>query len=134
MATILTGDAAHEVDASAAAGTLLLDPATLQDVTGWELKPEGLCCGDICVPTRNRPDLEVDGGIDLRVVADLLGRPLAVDDETQTFALGESPAQRATQLSEGALDGLVLRDIDGQPFQWAALGRKKKVLVTWASW
>jgi hypothetical protein len=134
MATILTGDAAHEVDAGAAPGTLLLDPANLEDLTGWELKPEGLCRGDICVPTRHRPDIEADGQIDLRVFADLLARPLAVDDETQTAAIGESPAHRESQLDEGALDGLVLRDADGEPFRWDSIGRKKKVLVTWASW
>jgi hypothetical protein len=55
MATILTGEDTHEVDAIARPATLLLDPATLRDVTGWELKPEGLCRDDVCVPTRSLP-------------------------------------------------------------------------------
>ena len=82
MATILTGEETHEVGAVARPATLLLDPTTLREVTGWELKPEGLCRDDVCVPTRGRADVHVDG----------------------------------------------------RPFSWPALGRKKKVLVTWASW
>jgi hypothetical protein len=134
MATILTGDGTHEVDAVARPATLLLDPPTLREVTGWELKPEGLCHDDVCVPTRSRPDVHVEGRIDLRVVTDLLDRPLAFDADTAVAAIGESAATRAAQLAEGHLDDIVLHDVDGRPFSWPEIGRKKKVLVTWASW
>jgi hypothetical protein len=134
MATILTGEDTREVDAVARPTTLLLDPATLRAVTGWELKPEGLCRDDVCVPTRARPDLHVDGRVDLRVVTELLGRPLVVDADTAVAAIGESAATRAAQLAAGRLDDIVLQDVDGRRFSWPAIGRKKKVLVTWASW
>ncbi len=134
MATILTGEDTSEVDAIARPATLLLEPATLRDVTGWELKPEGLCRDDVCVPIRNRSDVQIDGHVDLRVVTELLGRPLAIDEETAVAAIGESAATRAAQLAEGHLADLVLHDVDGRPFSWPAIGRKKKVLVTWASW
>jgi hypothetical protein len=134
MAKILTGEDTHEVDAVARPATLLLEPATLREVTGWELKPEGLCRDDVCVPTRSRPDVRVDGRVDLRVVADLLDRPLAIDADTAVAAIGESAATRAAQLAEGRLDDIVLQDLDGRSFSWPEIGRKKKVLVTWASW
>jgi hypothetical protein len=134
MATILTGEETHEVGAVARPATLLLDATTLRDVTGWELKPEGLCRDDVCVPTRGRADVHVDGRVDLRVVTELLGRPLAIDADTAVAAIGESAATRAAQLAEGRIDDVVLHDVDGRPFSWPALGRKKKVLVTWASW
>ena len=134
MATILTGDGTHEVDAVARPATLLLDPPTLREVTGWELKPEGLCHDDVCVPTRSRPDVRVDGRVDLRVVAELLGRPFVLDEPNAVAAVGESAATRATQLAEGRLDDIVLHDVDARPVPWSAIGRKKKVLVTWASW
>jgi hypothetical protein len=134
MATILTGEDTYEVDAIARPATLLVEPATLREVTGWELKPEGLCRDDVCVPTGKRPDVRVDGRVDLRVVTELLGRPLAIDEETAVATIGESAATRAAQLAEGRLADIVLHDVDGRPFSWPTIGRKKKVLVTWASW
>jgi hypothetical protein len=134
MATVLTGDEVHDVEAEARPGTLLLTPGALQEVTGWDLKPEGLCRADVCVPTRSRADVQVDERVDLRVVAELLGRPLAIDDDTAVAALGESAATRTAQLASGRVDDLVLHDLDGKPFSWSSLGRKKKLLVTWASW
>jgi hypothetical protein len=134
MAIVLTGEQIHDVDAVVRPGTLLLAPASVPEVTGWELKPEGLCREDVCVPTHSRPDVQVDGRVDLHVVAELLGRPLAIDEETGVAALGESSATRAAQIASGRVDDLVLHDVDGKPVSWSSLGRKKKVLVTWASW
>src|SRR5439155_22130569 len=104
------------VEADARPGTLLLSRAVLREFTGWELKPEGLCRADVCVPTHSRPDVQVDGRVDLRVVAELLGRPLAIDEDTAVAALGESAATRAAQLASGRVDDLFLHDIDGKPF------------------
>ena len=134
MTTILIDDRTLDVDAVVRAGTLLLTSTTLRDVCGWELKAEGLCRDDVCVPTRSRPDVEVDGLVDLGVVADVLGRPLVFDDDASVAALGESAATRAAQLADARVDDLALRDLDGGTFVWASIGGKKKVLVAWASW
>ena len=134
MATILTDDGTYEVEAVARPGTLLVPEGALPGLTGWQLNPEGLCRGDVCVPTRSRPELRVDDRIDLQVVAELLAQPLVVDDDTATAALGASSTVRAEQLADGRVDDLALRDVDGNAFAWAGIGRKKKVLVTWASW
>jgi hypothetical protein len=108
----------------------LVDTDTLARTTGWELKPEGLCRGEVCVPTHGHPEVSVDGRVDLRVVASLLRRPLALDEETGDAVLGDSEQH----VSYGRLDDLELRDRAGAPFEWRAIGRKKKVLVAWASW
>jgi len=126
---LLTDEGAFDVDAS-----LLVDEPTLADATGWDLKPEGLCRADVCVPTRAYPEVHVDGRIDLRVIAQLLDRPLAVDAKTGDAVLGESAAARAAALQDARIDDLVLNDFDGKPFSWSTIGRKKKVLVAWASW
>ncbi len=49
-------------------------------------------------------------------------------------AIGESAVTRAAQLAAGRVDDIVLHDVDGRQFSWRAIGPKKKVLVTWASW
>jgi hypothetical protein len=59
-----------------------------------------------------------------------LRRPLAFDDETGFAVMGRAIEPAAT----GRVDDLELHDADGKPFGWRTLGRKKKVLVAWASW
>lgn len=134
MAVVLRDEQIYEVDALARPGTLLLAPASFTEATGWEHKSEGLCRGAVCVPTKTRPDLVVAGRIDLRVAADVLQRPLAIDDPTGVAVLGESAAARADEIGRGVLPDIELHDLRGNPFRWSRLGRKKKVLVAWASW
>ncbi len=133
MATILTGEATHEVDVPVDTDAVLITPDDLREVTGWELKPEGLCRGGVCVPARGR-DPRRGERIDLGVVAELLAQPIAIDDDTGTIALAGSPATRVEQFSSRALDDLVFRDVDGTPFAWESIGRRKKVVAAWASW
>ena len=134
VATIVTDDGTVDVDAVARPGTLLLSPDSVRAVTGWELKPEGLCRGEVCIPVPARAPLEIDGRVDLRAVAELLRRPFAIDDETQAAALGASAATRCEELNERAVGDFTLHDVNGHAVQWSSFGRKKKVLVAWASW
>src|SRR5580693_3801143 len=46
----------HRVAGAAKGGRLLADPASFATELGWELKAEGLCRGDVCVPVPD-PDL-----------------------------------------------------------------------------
>jgi hypothetical protein len=135
MITILTEAGVAEVDDAEVRGeTVLVDAGSLEQAIGWELKPEGLCRGDVCVPTRARPDVRVDDRVDLAVVADLMQRPFVVDADGGAAVFGESAAARAQQLTALHVDDFELDDAFGIAFRWSSLGRKKKVLVTWASW
>ena len=129
MPNLITDEGTFESDA-----TMRLAAEQFTRATGWELKPEGLCRGDVCVVTHTRPDLRIGDRVDLRVAAELLNRPLAVDDVTGDAALGESAAARAEEYTARTLSDLVLHDVDGNKFEWKSVGRKKKVLSAWASW
>jgi hypothetical protein len=37
-------------------------------------------------------------------------------------------------LRDANIRDLVLRDFDGNDVSWSSIGRKKKLLVAWASW
>jgi hypothetical protein len=132
--TIVTDEGAAEVDGTAADGTVLVADDALAGAIGWELKPEGLCRGDVCVPARSRPDLRRDGLVDVRAVADLLGRPFALDEATSIAVVGASASTRAAELRSMHVDDFEVETAWGEPFRWSSLGRKKKVLVAWASW
>jgi len=133
--TIVTDDGERAVEASRAGASVRIAAGELERVTGWTLKPEGLCRGDVCVPVRDRDTLGVDGEVDLQGVANALRRPLVVDAEVDIAVLGVSVPDRAEERRAMRVPGDVLvRDFDGNEHRWSELGRKKKLLFAWASW
>lgn len=135
MTTIITEAGAAEIPgASIQGGTVLVPTESLEQAIGWKLQPEGLCRGDVCVPTHSRPDVHVDGRVDLGAVAELMSRPFVLDGDGDAAVFGESATARAQQIAAMHVDDFELRDVFGDPFRWSSLGRKKKVLVAWASW
>jgi hypothetical protein len=110
---------------------LAVDANEFARSTGWELKPEGLCRGDVCVPApgASRPD----GTVDVQAVAERLGMPLVQDETSQLWALGPATATgRALPTAE--LPDIEVADQHGAPFALSSLRGRKVVLLAWASW
>jgi hypothetical protein len=110
--------------------TLDLSADDFADATGWVAKPEGMCKGDACVPAPGAVDAE--GRVDVAAVADRLGMALVVDDHAGVWALGPESGGRA--LTTAVAPDLTLPDVDGNPFDLAAMHGRKVLLVAWASW
>ena len=108
--------------------TLEIDPAELERRTGWQIKPEGACKADRCVPL---PALNGQH-IDARVFADRLGMPLVHDESSGLWCLGPAAGGRA--LSDVQAPDLTLPDVHGQEFHLRSLRGRKVLLVAWASW
>jgi hypothetical protein len=106
----------------------------LATATGWQLKPEGLCRGDVCVPVRDRDALVVDGRVDLAALGAALHRPVVVDADASIAALGADPLEVAETLRGRQAPDFTLPTLDGETFTFSSIGRKKKLMVTWASW
>lgn len=132
--TLLDDETARSVPARRRGDSLLLTAPDLVAATGWRLEPQGLCHGAVCVPTRSRPELVVDGDVDLRVFADLVGRPLALDVEHAVAVLGTAAGERGSAMASLRAPDFTLPDMAGRPFTFSSLGRRKKLLVAWASW
>ena len=108
--------------------TLTVSRADFERRTGWQLKPEGACKGDICVPLADNSDGEV---VDLASLADQLNMPLVHDEAHGIWALGpESIGSRA--LSTVEAPNLTLPTLDGDIFELHSLRGKKVVLVAWS--
>ena len=100
-----------------------IDATTFEQATGWAIKPEGACKGEICVP--------LPGGFELTTCATRLGMSLVHDDQHGLWALGpESIGSRALVTAQAP--ELVLDDIDGVEFRLSSLRGQKVVLVSWA--
>jgi hypothetical protein len=109
-----------------------LTPGEFERISGWEIKPEGACRDEVCVPLPPlAPDRE--DRIDVTVVADALGMPLAHDDTHGLWALGPRSGDRRV-LDSTRMPELVLEDFDGGAFDLASLRGRKVVLLAWASW
>src|SRR3954453_16625840 len=100
-----------------------------ESATGWQLKPEGACKGDLCVPL---PDGAVnDGNVVIDVVAPKLGMPVVHDAQRGLYALGpESISGHALATAEAP--ELLLPDVDGNEFRLSSLRGQKVLLVAWA--
>jgi hypothetical protein len=103
---------------------LVLDPSVL----GWELKPEGLCRGEICVPVR-------DGRMPtVTELGRFLGRPSAVDIDARVVAFAASPDDRADAIRSGMAPDFELPDVDGVLHRLSDHRGRKVVLYAYASW
>jgi hypothetical protein len=122
--TVIDEQDEHRVDSGE---RLAFDPAVL----GWERKPEGLCRGDVCIPV---PGDVGDGPIDAGRLAELLGRPAAIDADERVAAFAAPAVERADALRSGIAPDFELADLDGTTHRLGDFRGKKVVLYAYASW
>ena len=131
----LTTSARAEVDGD----DLWLPFGELGPATGWELKPEGLCRGEVCVPIHgDRTELlsERDGAdwLNFAGFARYLGQPYARDDARSAWYFGESSDAQGARLQDLAAPDFELQDLDGRTHRLSDHLGKKVLLALWASW
>jgi peroxiredoxin len=107
------------------------DSAALAAATGWLVKPEGLCRGEVCAPLFGR-SVPAAGPVELSVWADALGLLVASDGDV--LAVVPSGSARAAALAERLAPPLGLQDVHGNPVSLEEHAGRKRVLTTWASW
>jgi hypothetical protein len=132
MATIIDDDRHHEI--AATGDRITLTAEELESVTGWMLKPEGLCRGDVCVPVRDRSGLVVDDRVDLAGFAQALGRPVVVDPQRGVAALGRPAPAVAEEMASLRAPDFSLPDLDGTLVSLSEFARRKVLLLAWSSW
>lgn len=108
--------------------SLDIDHAQFERATGWALKPQGACKGEICIPLLAKSE-----EIDAKVISERLGMALVHDDKHDVWALGSET------ISEGALSTAIASDFTlpdwrGEPFTLSSLRGQKVFLLAWASW
>ena len=129
MTTILTPTAEHEV---ATGRGLWMSAADAERVTGWTLKPEGMCRDESCVAL---PSTAVRGDeVDVEAFWKKRGGPAIANDARDVFSLGAPADERNAALQDLMAPDFTLPDFDGTPRTLSQLRGKKVFLATWASW
>jgi hypothetical protein len=124
----------HTVDATVAADGVRLAAKDVRAALGWELKPQGLCRDDVCLPVADPSRLQRSDGIDLAALAAALGRPLVIDVEARFAVLGTSARDRGQELVSGRAPEFTLPDLAGSPHALAEFRGRKVMLLAFASW
>ena len=101
--------------------------AEFERLSGWELKPEGACRGDVCIPLPP----PAAGIVDVGEIAAALGMPLVHDPEAELWALGPVPGPAVT---EAAAPDFTLPERGGRPLSLSSLRGRKVAVVAWAPW
>jgi len=95
-----------------------------REATGWQIKPEGACKGDVCVPLPAR-------GFSVASVTERLGMAVVHEPSAGLWAIGpETMGGRA--LTSVDTSDFALPDLDGNEFRLRSLHGQKVALVAWA--
>lgn len=136
MVTIIYRDEVAEVVGATVVGDdLWLTPEELIRATGWEVKPEGVCAGDTCIPVPASREQEWQGkdGFNLSAFARHLGQSAVANGQRGVWVFGDSVGAGSTAASVQAPD-FTLPDLDGQMHSLSDYRGRKVLLLTWASW
>jgi hypothetical protein len=137
--TVIYDDVATELLAQSEAGQLWIESSDLSRVTSFELKPQGVCRGELCYPlppSRLSEFQREESGkswFNLTGFAKLINQPAAHDASHSAWYFGVGSDQRRQLASLEAPD-FTLPDIDGRLHSLSDFRGKKVFLVTWASW
>ena len=135
--TVLYQDQESRSDAARSSDDGLWVPLSeLKRVSGWELKPEGVCKDEVCVPVPDtrRSALIRDAEFSLTEFARLIEQPVAHDENTNVWYFGPPAWEWKSRLASRVAPDFTLPDLSGQVHNLSELRGKKVLLLFWASW
>jgi len=102
--------------------------------TGWTLKTEGLCKGDVCVPVRDTEAMSNGAAIDVAEFVRVTERNMVVDSSRNVVAVGEQASSRAASMATLDAPNFTLPDINGKLVSLSDFANRKKLILAWSSW
>jgi hypothetical protein len=115
-----------------ASGALWVRKNDLPRINGFELKPQGACREDICIPI---PRAMMRGELfNLTAFAARVGQKFIADPAARVWSFGEIPVVQGAYLDSRIAPDVTVPDRKGKPVRLAQFRGKKVLLVTWASW
>ena len=114
------------------ASTLWIKTRDLPRVNAFEVKPQGACRADVCIPipkTMRRGDW-----FDLTAFAKKARQAVVADTAARVWSFGEIQALRGSFLKSRVAPDITIPDRRGRPVKLSDFRGKKVLLITWASW
>jgi AhpC/TSA family protein len=137
---IFNGVATEITAAPAESKDLWISSADLGKATKFEIKPEGVCSGQLCfpIPEARKSEFFARRGdatwFNLSEFARLLRTAGAHDSKNDVWYFGPRPEEQNAYLKSLIAPDFTLPDLDGKNHSLADFRGKKVLLLTWASW
>lgn len=140
--TILYNDTDAIIDDAAPDGAdLWLHLGDLTRASGWQLKREGACLGDVCVPLPTarrdrfvRGEDTVEPRFNLAELTRLLDMPSLHDERTETWCFVDNAGTRARRMASLDAPDFMLPDLSDKMRSLTEYRGQKIFMVAWASW
>ena len=139
--TVLYNDSVITVERTLAdPNDLWVLPEDLPRVNGFELKPEGACLDELCVPVLQDRDSEMfvtrggEGWFNVTELARKLEQAYVADHDHRVWSFGEIPVTRTQFLRSAMAPDFELPNREGTLVRLSDFRGKKVLIVTWASW
>ena len=136
-ATVLYNDRSIEltqigVDPDRSPDALWVRKGDLPRINEFELKPQGACRADICIPIP-RGMMRGDT-FNLTAFAQRVGQKFIADPAARVWSFGEIPVVHGAYLESRIAPDVEVPDRKARPVRLSQFRGKKVLLVTWASW
>ena len=139
--TVIYDDRVVEIERTLAdPNDLWVVPEDLPSVNGFELKPEGACLDELCVPVLQDRDSEMfitragQAWFNVTALSRRLDQAYVADHDHQVWSFGEIPVTRKAFLGSAMAPDFELPNRDGELVRLSDFRGKKVLIVTWASW
>ena len=123
-----------DVEISQNFGKFSIAKSELEKFIGWQLKHQGLCIDEICVPVRDSSTLTDGKNIDLVEFARLTNQNIVIDQQRRIAALGERADSRNQSMATLDAPNFTLPDVHGRQVSFSDFNRRKRLLLAWSSW
>ena len=111
---------------------LWIQKTDLPRINDFELKPQGACRADVCIPI---PRAMTRGAyFNLSAFAQRVGQRVIADPANRAWSFGEIPVVRGAYLESRMAPDVSIPDRKGRNVRLSQFRGKKVLLVTWASW
>lgn len=136
-ATVLYDDRSVALDRIApdphhAADALWVRKRDLPRINDFELKPQGACRADLCIPIPK--DMVRGAYFNLTAFAKKAGQPVVAEPAARVWSFGEMQALGGGFISSRVAPDFTVPDRLGRPVHLSGFRGKKVLVVTWASW
>jgi AhpC/TSA family len=137
---IVEGKAATARRAQVRGDDVWLPLDELLSATAWELKPQGVCRGETCVPLSPSQKAAVLGDektptwFNFTEFAGLIEAPVAADPDERIWYFGPPGWEWKSRSAGNAAPDFTAPDLAGHQHSLRELRGKKMLLLFWASW